>query len=220
MTSREFRERLHRRARRAGISVPDAVASQLDIYFRLLTTWNKKINLTGLSLEDPAPDAFDRLLIEPLMAAQHIPAMARRLLDVGSGGGSPAIPLALACPELELLMIESKTRKSVFLREVIRALDLTRADVATSRFEELLALPVLHEAHDVATVRAVRIETRILMSLQAFVKPGGLILLFRGPAATDPAEILTPPLAWRATYPLLETLRSKLVVIEKKAIGR
>lgn len=196
------------------------MSAQLETYFQLLTTWSKKINLTGLNLEDPAPEAFDRLLIEPLKAAQYVPATVRRLLDVGSGGGSPAVPLALACPDAQLLMIESKTRKSVFLREVVRALELTRAEVVTSRFEELLALPALHEAHDLITVRAVRVETRVLMNLQAFLKPGGSILLFRGPTGTDPSEILTPPLAWRATYPLLDTLSSTLVVIEKTAIGR
>jgi 16S rRNA (guanine527-N7)-methyltransferase len=192
----------------------------LEIYFRLLATWNKKINLTGLNLDEPAPEVFDRLLIEPLMAAKYVPLSFRRGLDVGSGGGSPAIPLALALPHIQLLMIESKTRKSVFLREVIRALGLTQADVATTRFEALLALPSLHEAHDLITVRAVRVETRVLMTLQAFLKPGGLIFLFRGPGTTDPSEILTPPLTWHATFPLVDTLRSKLVVIEKRAIGR
>jgi 16S rRNA (guanine527-N7)-methyltransferase len=186
----------------------------------VLATWNRKINLTGLNLDDPSPEAFDRLLIEPLVAAKHVPAAARQWMDVGSGGGSPAIPLALAVPSIQLLMVESKTRKAVFLREAIRALALTRADVATSRFEELLARPALHEAHDVITVRAVRIETRLLMGLQAFLRPGGWLLLFRGPAATNPAETFTPPLAWKATFPLVENLRSRLVIVEKRPIGR
>ena len=168
MTSRDFQDRLRRRARRAGLSLAEDLGARLEMYFRLLATWNKKINLTGLNLDEPAPEVFDRLLIEPLVAAKYVPVSCRRGLDVGSGGGSPAIPLALALPKIQLLMIESKTRKSVFLREVIRALGLTQADVATSRFEALLALPALHEAHDVITVRAVRIETRVLMTLQAF----------------------------------------------------
>lgn len=202
------------------MSLPGDLGSRLETYFRLLATWNAKINLTGLNLNEPAPEAFDRILIEPLVAAKHIPATVRRMLDVGSGGGSPAIPMALATPAIQLLMVESKTRKSVFLREVIRALKLSQADVATSRFEELLARPELHEAHDLVTIRAVRVETRVLMNLQALLKPGGLFFLFRGPAASDPAETLPPPLAWHATYPLLESLRSRLVVIEKRPIGR
>ena len=220
MTSREFQDRLSRRARRAGVTLGAPLAARLEAYYRLLSAWNAKINLTGLKLSEFAPEALDRLLIEPIVAARYVPASAARMLDVGSGGGSPAIPLVLAAPRLRLLMVESKTRKSVFLREVIRALELSGADVATARFEELLARPDLHEAHDLVTIRAVRLEARTLLVLQAFAKPGGAVFLFRGSGSADPSESVTPPLAWKATYPLIESLRSRLVVLEKRPVGR
>lgn len=219
MTSREFRDRLQRRARRVGVTVSADLTAQLETYYRLLATWNQRINLTSLNLTEATDEAFDRLLIEPLVAARHVPGTVARMLDIGSGGGSPAIPLTLAAPHVRLLMVESKTRKSVFLREAIRALALDGADVATARFEELLARPDLHESHDLVTIRAVRVESRVLMGLQAFLKPGGLLFLFRGPAPGDPAETLTPPLSWRATFPLVESLRSRLVVLEKRRLG-
>ena len=142
------------------------------------------------------------------------------MLDVGSGGGSPAIPMALATPSIRLLMVESKTRKSVFLREAIRTLELQGAEVAASRYEELLSRPELHETNDLVTIRAVRVEPRLLSNLQAFIKPGGFLFLFRGATAADPAETVPPPLAWSATFPLLESLRSRLVVLEKRPVGR
>ena len=218
MSSREFQERLARRARRAGLTIRPELGAQLEIYYRLLATWNKKINLTGLDLSDYGPESLDRLLIEPLLAAAHVKPAARTLLDVGSGGGSPAIPLALALRDVSLLMVEAKTRKSVFLREALRALGLTRADVVTSRFEELLTKPPLHEAHDLLTIRAVRIESRVLMSLQALVRPAGEIFLFRTSAGASGPSTVTPPLIWRASYPLLEQA-SSLVVLEKRQIG-
>jgi 16S rRNA (guanine527-N7)-methyltransferase len=220
VTSREFHDRVSRRARRVGVSVPAELSARLEIYYRLLATWNSKINLTGLDLADPSPETLDRLLIEPLVAARHVPAGATRIIDVGSGGGSPAVPLALAVPAVRLLMVESKTRKSVFLREAIRALGLDGADVATSRFEELLTRPELHEGHDLLTIRAVRVEARVLMNLQALVRSGGQLFLFRGATGGDPAETVHPPLAWKATYPLIESLRSRLVILEKRTIGR
>lgn len=219
MTSREFQDRLTRRAKRAGVSIAPQLAARLETYFRLLETWNRKINLTGLHVSEAAPETIDRLLVEPLVAARHIPAGSNRMLDVGSGGGSPAIPMALAVPSVHLLMVESKTRKSVFLREAIRAVSLEGAHVAASRFEELLTRPELHEAHDLVTIRAVRIEPRVLSNLQAFLKTRGLLFLFRGATAADPSETVPPPLAWSATYPLLESLRSRLVVLEKRAVG-
>jgi 16S rRNA (guanine527-N7)-methyltransferase len=218
VSSREFQERLARRARRAGLPIRPELGAQLEIYYRLLSTWNKKINLTGLNLTEYGPESLDRLLIEPLVAAAHVKPAVRSLLDIGSGGGSPAIPLALALPDVSLLMVEAKTRKSVFLREALRALDLTRGDVVTSRFEELLTKPPLHEAHDLLTIRAVRIESRVLMSLQAFVRPGGEIFLFRKSAGAPGPTAVTPPLAWKASYPVLEQA-STLVVLEKRQIG-
>ena len=74
-------------------------------------------------------------------------------------------------------MVESKTRKSVFLAEAIRHLPLPHASVETARFEELLSRPDLHEGADLLTVRAVRVETRTLMTLQAFLKPTGAAFL-------------------------------------------
>ena len=215
MTTREFQDRLARRARRAGVSLAGDLAGSLESYYRLLATWNEKINLSGLDLTELTPEAIDRLLVEPLVAARHVPPGVRRMIDVGSGGGSPAIPLALAIPGVQLLMVESKTRKSVFLREATRAVGLISADVATSRFEQLLSRPDLHEAHDLLTIRAVRVEARVLMSLQAFVKPGGLLFLFRSTSSGDSMDTLTPPLRWRATFPLLESMRSRLIVLEK-----
>lgn len=219
MTSREFQDRLARRARRAGVSLGPELRAGLDSYYRLLATWNKKINLTALDLVDLPPEAVDRLLIEPLVAARHVPAGTKRMIDLGSGGGSPALPMALAIPGVRLLMVESKTRKSVFLREAIRTLGLNGADVATARFEELLSRPDLHEAHDLATIRAVRVETRSLLTAQAFVRPGGVLFLFRG-SAGDPSEAVTPPLSWQATFPLIDSIRSRLVVLEKRPVGR
>ena len=219
MTSREFRERLGRRARRAGLAVPAPLKESLEAYYRLLALWNARINLTALDLES-ADEAIDRLLIEPLLAARLLPEPPCALLDIGSGGGSPAIPLKLAAPGMRLTMVEGKTRKSAFLREAIRQLKLTDSQVETARFEELLTRPDLHEAVDVVTVRAVRVELRVLMGLQAFLRPGGDLFLFRGPSGHDLPAPLTPPLVWQGTYPLVDSAKSRLVVVRKAAVGQ
>lgn len=216
MTSREFQDRLLRRAKRAGVSPSPELRARLEAYYRLLVTWNQKINLTGLDLSEPTPAALDRLIVEPLVAAKHVPARASRLIDIGSGGGSPAIPFALAVPGSRLTMVESKTRKSVFLREAARAVDLAEAEVITARYEELLSKPALHEAHDVLTIRAVRVEGRVLMLLQTLVRPGGQLFLFRSVSGTSSPEPVLPPLALKADVSLIESVRSHLVILEKR----
>ena len=219
--SRELRDRIRRRSKRAGADLTPDLIERLDRYYTLLAKWNEKINLTSFQLPAGGEDeAVDRLLIEPVVAAKHIASDARRALDVGSGGGSPAIPLKLAAPQIHLRLVESKTRKAVFLREAVRDLRLADVEVETSRFEELLARPELHEALDLVTIRAVRVEPKTLLTLQAFLKAGGHLFLFRGPGGADVAESVHPPLSWSATYPLIEELRSRLVVLRKTPVGR
>jgi 16S rRNA (guanine527-N7)-methyltransferase len=197
------------------VFVEPELADRLIAYYELLSRWNRKINLTALDEPDAA---IDRLLLEPVLAARHLPASAKSLMDVGSGGGSPAIPLKLTAPRLGLTMVEVKARKSAFLREAIRHLELVNVTVETSRYEELLARPELHESFDVLSLRAVRVEPEALTSLQAFVRPGGTLFLFRGPGGPDAPGFL-PPLEWTATHPLVESLQSRLTVLAKLRVG-
>ena len=170
MTSREFAERVGRRARKADVRVNPPLLAGLEAYYRLLESWNAKINLTALELDGAPDDTIHRLLIEPLGPRATCPRWSP-CVDVGSGGGSPGIPLKLARPELDVRLVEAKTRKSAFLREAGRQLGI-RLQVETSRYEALLTRPELHEAFDALTVRAVRVESRVLMGLQAFLRRG------------------------------------------------
>lgn len=216
VAARDFRTRLTRRAAKAGISLADDLAASLGAYYELLSRWNRKINLTSLDHPD---EAIDRLLLEPVIAARQVPPGAVELMDVGSGGGSPAIPLALALgPSTRLTMVEVKARKSAFLREAVRTLQLD-GRVENSRFEELLARPELHERAAVLSLRAVRVEPKTLNTLQAFVNPGGVILLFRGPSGPEVLDSVIPPLHWQATVPLVESLQSRLTILEKRSTG-
>jgi 16S rRNA (guanine527-N7)-methyltransferase len=211
--NQDRRRRLARRARRVNLSIPAELADAVLAYLELLALWNAKINLTAL--DDPDA-AIDRLILEPLLAARHVPEGAS-VIDIGSGGGSPAIPLKLAAPRIKLWMVESKTRKSAFLREAIRQLDLRESFVETKRYEELLSTPTLHESMDVVTIRAVRVEAATLLGLQAFLRPGGQLFLFRS-SGDGGLDYIPPPLKLDAEEPLVESLRSRLFRIQKVAI--
>ncbi len=210
VTVQETRRRVERRLRRAGADVSETVVEQLAEYLMLLERWNVRMNLTALERPD---DAVDRLIVEPVLAARDIDGWARTLLDVGSGGGSPAIPLKVVRPDLSLTMVESKTRKSVFLREVVRHLGLSRVQVETVRFEQLLARPEYLESMSVISMRAVRVEAGELRTLQAFLAPGGQMLWFL--SGTQQLPLVPPPLALEGERVLLESLRSRLVLLRK-----
>ena len=125
LNSREFQDTLARRARRAAISLGAELAEQLEVYFRLLSNWNTQDQPHGAR---PRPASHRKHSIGCSLSRWPQRSTCRRsqsrMMDIGSGGGSPAIPLVLALPRMQLVMVESKTRKSVFLREAVRALDL------------------------------------------------------------------------------------------------
>jgi 16S rRNA (guanine527-N7)-methyltransferase len=209
-----IRGKLAKRASRAGLSLTGGVIDGLNAYFELLRKWNRKVSLTSLPVEDAGDEALDRLLIEPVLATRYLPKADAAVLDIGSGGGSPAIPMKLAASGISLRMVESKTRKAAFLREVVRTLELDRTAVDAVRFEELLARPTLHDAIDVVTLRAVRIDRKTLAELQTFVRPGGFLFLF-GTAAPTAAELARPFLSPLASHVLLSQWGSRLEILEK-----
>ena len=152
----------------------------LEAYFRLLAQWNAKINLTALPLDPPTDETVDRLLVEPLAAAKQIPTHSPSLwIDLGSGGGSPAIPLKIARPALRLTMIESKERKSVFLCEAVRILGLIDVTVINGRFEVAADRPGINATADFVTVRAVKADSQLFETAGKLLKEGGRLLMFR-----------------------------------------
>ena len=178
MTSSEFQERLAARVEKAGVAVSVDARIQLEVYFELLTRWNAKINLTALPLHKPTDETFDRLLIEPLAAARYVADSARLWFDVGSGGGSPAIPLKILHPRLELTMVESRVRKAAFLREVVRSLELQGVKVANHRFEEVAGTVGPHTI-DLVSVRAVKTAPALLVSIHRVLARAGRAFFFR-----------------------------------------
>lgn len=219
MSARKLRDRIVRRARAVGLDLGDGVLTGFETYLAELARWNRKINLTALSLEGEGTDeAVDRLVIEPAVAARHIPGAAKSLIDIGSGGGSPAIPIKLCRPDLSLTMVEVKVRKSVFLRQVSRTLALTHTQVENARFEELLARPELHESLDVVSVRAVKLDIATILGVQAFLRTGGLLLNFT--SGEDGLSSPPPPLRARGSHILTLENQSRLVIYQKQRVGK
>lgn len=208
------REKLARRAGKAGLALDGLTLDRLAAYFELLQKWNRKVSLTSLPVESVGDEAIDRLLIEPAVAARHVPAPNASIIDIGSGGGSPAIPMKLVMPGSTLRMVESRTRKAAFLREVIRALSLTDTVVDAVRYQELLSRPELHAAADIVTIRAVRVEMKALAEVQMLLKPYGLVFLFTQSHSTERMHC-PPQLIEAASHSLLPFLGSRLEILRK-----
>ncbi len=208
MASDGLSARIVGRAEAAGVPVGGALADALARYVELLVRWNERMNLTGLTDDDAG---LDRLVVEPLGAVQRLPTGAARLIDIGSGGGSPAVPMKLARPDLHLRMVESKSRKAAFLREAVRHLAIGGAEVEACRYEQVAARATEEQRADVVTVRAVRLDEDGVECLSRLLAGGGRLFLFEGEDGDGGARV-GGRFKTVETYPLVETLGSRLVV--------
>jgi 16S rRNA (guanine527-N7)-methyltransferase len=213
VADRETIARLSRRITKAGGKASSAQVTNLAAYVELLARWNKKINLTALPVEPLSDEAADRLIVEPVLGARRLLPSEKFVIDVGTGGGSPAIPLAIMAPDVRLVMVEVKVRKCAFLREVVRQLGLKGIGVENCRVEELLSRSEYHEAVDVVTVRAVRPDRRLLMAIQAFLKPGGRLFWFG--AETSQKPDFQVPFTSGQSETLVPSMGSQLWILTK-----
>lgn len=163
----------------AAAGVETALAERLAAYGALLLAENRKLNLTGA--KDAA--ALVGHVLDSLTLLSEIRGIAR-LADVGSGGGLPAIPLAIAA-NADLLLVESTAKKAAFLERALARLGLTGIVVA-DRAEHAGRDPRYREGYDAATARAVATAPAVAELTLPFVRVGGTALLQRG--ALDPAE--------------------------------
>jgi len=156
--------------------------TDLDRYADLLLRWNRAVRLTGYA----STAELLRLGVAPSLEAVDLLPVSGTVLDVGTGGGIPAVPLALARPGLRWTLCEPSSRKAAFLREAARELNLD-AVVREEPVEALLqggAGP-----WDAVTLRALRLRKRLLRGLAETLNPGGRLLLWTG---GGPAERYGP----------------------------
>jgi 16S rRNA (guanine527-N7)-methyltransferase len=174
-------DRIAQRCSALDLEVPRRVIDVCATYYELLWRWNETINLTSL---DDSDIAIDRLLVEPFAAARLL-ERGGHLVDIGSGGGSPAIPLAVALGVERLTMIESRGRKAAFLREVVRSLGLP-ATVESDRAEALVSRDGIRASADRVSIRAVRITDELSDALRRMLKNSGELLVFGRVGDLDP----------------------------------
>jgi 16S rRNA (guanine527-N7)-methyltransferase len=177
VTAATFRDRLSSRLEPAHVTLTGEQVDLLDRYWRLLERWNSKINLTALPLRGYPAHSIDRLIVEPLMGAALMPPEPLEWYDLGSGGGSPAVPLKVLRPAARLTMVESRSRKAAFLREVLRNTGFSEtARVENARLEEVARAHLA--AADFVTIRAVRVDGALLDTIRTLLKPAGCLMLF------------------------------------------
>ena len=171
-------------------------ANNLDIYatdefvekFYNLTEFmlefNKKTNLTALRDER---SVISRHIADCLLAAKHLPENGT-VLDVGSGGGMPALPFAIVRPDLKIVALDATAKKTAYIASAAEHLGLKNVSILTGRAEELGTDTKYREKFDVCSARAVA-ELRVLLEwCIPFIKPNGYFLSLKGKNAITELE--------------------------------
>ena len=173
------------------ITLPDEAQHKLLAFRDLLLKWNKTYNLTAL--RDPA-QAISHHLLDSLAILPHVGT--GNLLDVGSGGGLPGIPLAIARPELSVSMVDTVQKKTTFLQQAVIELGLKNVTVHHARVE---AMPGQYA----------QISSRAFAELGLFVSltrhllaPGGRWLAMKGVRPDEELKALPADITVEAIIPL------------------
>ena len=212
-TVEEFRELLIDAAREAGRPLSHAEIAGMTTHYRILLKWGSRMNLTGLR---DVRSIARRHFLEPVETADLI-GEEGELLDLGSGNGFPAIPLAVLHPGLRLVLVESSQKKSEFLWAVIRELGLHQARVETRRVERRSDLDDLLPT-DYFTFRAIRGSELLAGEGEAVLRPGGRLLAYV--SRRDAARLRRNPIAglqWLGAWPLSSGENAVVAILEPDA---
>jgi 16S rRNA (guanine527-N7)-methyltransferase len=166
-----------------GISPSTELCQGIRTYMSLLLRWNQRISLTAVT--HPI-EVLKFHFGESLFAISAVPLRDGRLADLGSGAGFPGFPLRMACPGLDLLLIEANGKKATFLAEVARELDLGRVEVFRGR---MASVSMDRPGFDFVTARAVGRHDDLLKWASPRLKGGRLVLWLGESAASRISSI-------------------------------
>lgn len=184
----------------------ERTASRFEAYISLFLRWNERVNLSSFRSEE---EIISRHLIESIVVARRLPHRIASLLDFGSGGGLPGIPIALCRPEFVVTLAESQGKKAAFLEEAVRVLGI-RAKVWASRAE------TLHEVFDCVILRAVDKMPKAVAAAVRLVAPEGWMALMTTDADAGRLEAAAGP-AFRWAQPTrLPGSESRVLVLGQK----
>ena len=202
----------------AGACEPEAALTALRGYSLSLLEWNRGVS-NLISRHDEAR-LVERHLAESLQPAALILASGcRRLIDLGSGAGLPAIPLAVAGVGTWWTLVESRRNKTLFMRKALIDLGLKNIDVSCSRLENLILEPEFTPIYDGFTSRATMAVGPTLELAHAALVSGGRAFLWKGSGHVG--EMESTRKEWEATWtfeaahPILAGPNSVVVFIKK-----
>ena len=197
-----FRDLLEKKLIAFGLKLDDQKKSRLARFLSELDRWRRTVNLTGrLSAEELVSHT-----VESAFGANLLPLLAS-VVDIGTGGGFPGVPLAVCRPGLRWVWLEPREKRTAFLRHVARTIPVENAEVVSGRAEEL---PV--EGFDSATSRGLKLDGAMVAGL---LRPGGSLFLWTTKQGASENVLLSACFRLEQTLPIPATRHRVIAVFHR-----
>jgi 16S rRNA (guanine527-N7)-methyltransferase len=198
-----------------GLTLDQRAVERLRAYVEILLFWRDRLSLTGATT---AREIVLDHVLDSLHLCPQLPTTGR-LADLGSGAGFPGVPIAIVCPAVAMVLVESRRKRANFLREVVRQLALQNTQVAESRAEALAVSSA--ETFDAVTARAFGSTATFAEAAYPLLKPGGVAIAMKGPhtrGSEDTQYEGFGPIRF-LDYELPNARRMTMVVVKKLGRG-
>ena len=197
------------------INLTEEQLKKFEKYYELLVFYNEKFNITAITENS---EVYKKHFVDSVLGVDKV--CGQTLIDIGSGGGFPAIPIKIVKEDIKLTMLEATGKKCEFLKTVVKELGLNNVTVINGRAEDLAKKEEYREKFDVCTARAVARLNSLCEYCMPFVKVNGTFVAYKGDSKEEVVEsqnaikILGGKIKEVVEYNLDDASRS-LVCIEK-----
>ena len=170
-----FEQELRETFLKYGFELSNKQVEQFYNYFKLLTMWNKEFNLTTIIEQS---DVITKHFLDSVLTIIELKNNAR-IIDIGTGAGFPGIPIKIMREDIDLCLVDSLKKRTVFLKEVVKTLELDNVLVLHDRAESLAKKTVHREGYDYCVSRAVAKLNTLLEYCSPFVMVGGSVVAYK-----------------------------------------
>jgi len=169
-----------------GVPEPDGVMASLAQYHQLLLEYNPQVNL--VSRKTSPDDYWLYHFLDSILALKCLDFKKKTVLDFGSGGGIPGIPIRLAIPQVRLFLLDATRKKCVVMRQMLSELNLSDCRVVNKRLEDY-AQDRNSPRFDLILCRAVALEPRYIQPLHSLLRRQGRVILYKAHRLDDVSDI-------------------------------